>query len=151
MAKKEKRMPAFQMTLPQGASFSDNELTLLKRAGERQGWVEIVVLRKSDREFDLKIDGKYMVEMDERGPFKRIDDGTRPGYEQHQMGALTGRKVAKTFNFGAWLPLSVLNVAYHDRKLSRYVDDQGTGDWSFVRDADNECIWEMFNNVRGKL
>lgn len=112
---------SMQMTLPQGTSFTDTELALLKRAGERQQWVNVTVSRKSEREFDLKIDGTCKIENE--GPY----------------------------HFGAWLPLSVLNIAYYDRELCQYVDDDGTGDWSFVRDADEKYIWTMFNDVRRKV
>lgn len=69
---------------------------------------KVVITRKSDRLFDLHIDGQ---------------------------------------GFRAWFVLAALHAWWGDRKWGRYVDDRGTGDWSFVRDAGADAQWDMFNAI----
>lgn len=52
-----------------------------------------------------------------------------------------------TYRFSGWVPLACLRVWYEDPKFNHMVSDQGTGDWSFVRDAGNAQIWAMFYDI----
>jgi hypothetical protein len=78
---------------------------------------KVVVTRKSSRLFDLQIEGQHT--------------------------AYGGEPIS----FSAWFVLAALHSWWGDRKWGRYVDDRGTGDWSFVRDAGADAQWDMFNAI----
>jgi hypothetical protein len=135
------------MNITFNCTVSQIEREAITWLAEQGKYAQATVTRRSDREFDLGIEGHYTYMSEERGPSTRLDDGSRPGYEHYQMGAPTGKMIQQRINFGAWFPLACLKVWWGDPKWGLYVDDCGTGDWSFVRDADPETIWGMFDSI----
>jgi hypothetical protein len=107
---------------------------------------DIVVERRSDREFDLGLSGK---QADMTGvTWECIDP---PHFAENGRGCRMRQVPCEPgtvrSSFRSWLPLACLHVWWGDPKWGRYVDDQGTGDWSFVRDQSYEEAWAMFYNV----
>lgn len=92
-------------------------LEKLKKKGYRFGKIE----RQSDKPFDLRLEGT------------RVDLGF-------------------DYAFSAWLPLLAIReltlwTSYEVARFSRcYADMAMSGDWSGIRDAEPEEIWEMFEN-----
>lgn len=57
-------------------------------------------------------------------------------------------KYAALMGFRAWLPLAMLHLWWGDVQCGHLVNDHGTGDFSFVRDAEPDEIWAMFDACR---
>lgn len=97
---------------------TENESKLVDRLSKKKGWVNVQVTRKTDREFDLHISG-FSTEM--------------------------------KCDFSAWLPLASISAftEWTSKKVAQhtnYPEMCMAGDWSGVRDSDNENIWFIFNN-----
>lgn len=99
-----------------------NEKTIVDRIS-RKAHVEVQkVERRSDREYDLSIEGRY------------ADDAP------YMAGVA----------FSAWLPLMAIREltnwpSEEIASLTDYPDMVMEGDWSGVRDSDSESIWFIFD------
>jgi hypothetical protein len=98
------------------------EIELVNRLVVKDGWEVANIERRSDREFDLKIEGKY-------GP----DHPYMPGV-----------------SFSAWLVLASIRelTNWTSREVAEITNHPNmviAGDWSGVRDSDNERIWNIFD------
>ena len=99
-----------------------NEKTIIERISSKARIEVHKVERRSDREYDLSIEGRY------------ADDAPY----------LAG--VA----FSAWLPLMAIREltewpSESIASLTDYPDMVMEGDWSGVRDSDEESIWFIFH------
>lgn len=100
---------------------TSKEKQLVEVLSKKKGWENVQVTRRSDREFDLGLNGKS----------------------------------GNNTTFSAWLPLASIGaltewttkeVAQH----TNYPDMCMEGDWSGMRDSDNENIWFVFENFVAK-
>jgi len=100
-------------------SLTVNEKNLIRELYSRSAWVSYKVTRKSDKEFDLHIEGTKLWSGGES-------------------------------KFAAWLPLSTIRASknwcdYADQ--TDYPEMVEEGDWSGMRDTDNDKIWEIFYEI----
>jgi hypothetical protein len=87
-------------------------------------WTEFSVTRRSEREFDLSVEGTYS------------DNHYLPGTK-----------------FSGWLPLIYireLTVWPSYAHMTDYPEMVAEGDWSGVRDSENEKIWAIFHHARNR-
>lgn len=99
-----------------------NEQKLLDRLTRRCFLEELKVERRSDREYDLHMEGRF-------------------GKDYPYMGGVL---------FSAWLPLMAIReltewTSHRIASCTDYPDMVVDGDWSGVRDSDPETIWSVFN------
>ena len=94
------------------------------RWSNRENMVVRGIRRKSGRQFDLDLSGEY-------GPPER------------------------PYNFSGWLPLMVISearwVSPEYARLSCSPEMTRQGDWSGIRDSEEEAIWAMFEIAREEL
>jgi hypothetical protein len=101
---------------------TDNELHVVARLIAKCGLTEVKMERKSDREYDISLKGKYAPD----APY------------------LAGTA------FSAWLPLLAIReltawTSESIASLTDYPDMVMEGDWSGVRDSSTETIWFIFD------
>jgi hypothetical protein len=101
---------------------TENEKKIIARLTNKCGLEELKVVRKSDREYDLGLDGRF---------------GSACPY----MGGVS---------FSAWLPLLAireLTVWTSDEiaGCSNHPTMAAEGDWSGIRDSEPENIWHIFH------
>ena len=94
-----------------------NEIELVSKLANRQVWVDYTVSRKSDREYDRHIEGN-----------------------SKRMGG----------SFSAWLVLAAIReltmwTSWNVTEMTDYPDMAMEGDWSGVRDTNEESLWAIFN------
>lgn len=100
---------------------TQNEQNLIKRLAVKCHLQDIRASRRSDREYDLSVEGKY-----------RKDAPYMAGVA-----------------FSAWLPLLAIKEltewpSESIASLTDYPDMVMEGDWSGVRDSDPDTIWFIF-------
>lgn len=93
-----------------------NEIDLLTKLANKEGWEDYTVSRKSEREYDLHIEGK-----------------SKKGY-----------------SFSAWLVLAAIReltmwTSPAVAEMTDYPNMAFEGDWSGVRDTNEESLWAIFN------
>jgi hypothetical protein len=101
---------------------NDNEKKILDRLVEKCGIEDLKVTRRSDREYDLSLEGRF-------------------GKDYPYMGGVA---------FSAWLPLLAIReltmwTEESIASLTDYPDMVMEGDWSGVRDSDPDTIWFIFH------
>jgi hypothetical protein len=101
---------------------NDNEKKILDRLVEKCGIEDLKVTRRSDREYDLTIEGRF-------------------GKDYPYMGGVA---------FSAWLPLLAIReltmwTSEAVASLTDYPDMTAEGDWSGMRDSDPDTIWFIFD------
>jgi hypothetical protein len=94
-----------------------NEIDLVTKLANREGWADYTVSRKSDREYDLHIEGS-----------------------SQKMGC----------TFSAWLVLAAIRsltlwTSWKVAEMTDYPEMAMEGDWSGVRDSNEESLWAIFN------
>ena len=94
-----------------------NEIDLVARLANHEGWTDYTVTRKSEREYDLRIEGSLP-------------------------------KAGCTFS--AWLVLAAIGkltmwTTWEVAEMTDYPDMAMQGDWSGVRDTNEESLWVIFN------
>lgn len=100
---------------------TQNEQNLIKRLAVKCHLEDIRVSRRSDREYDLSVEGKH-------------------GKNAPYMAGCA---------FSAWLPLLAIREltqwpSESIASLTDYPDMVMGGDWSGVRDSDPDTIWFIF-------
>jgi hypothetical protein len=100
---------------------NDNEKKILDRLVEKCHIEDLKVTRRSDRECDLTLEGRF-------------------GKDYPYMGGTA---------FSAWLPLLAIReltmwTSEAVASLTDYPDMTAEGDWSGVRDSDPDTIWFIF-------
>lgn len=100
---------------------NQNEQNLIDRLTSKCHLQDIRVSRRSDREFDLSVEGRY-------------------GKDAPYMAGVA---------FSAWLPLLAIKEltewpSESIASLTDYPDMAMEGDWSGVRDSDPDTIWFIF-------
>lgn len=75
----------------------------------------------------------------------KVTRGSEREFDLNIRGQHTG--YGTPIRFGAWFVLGCLHQWWGDKKWGRYVEDHGSGDWSFVRDACKSAHWSMFTNI----
>lgn len=100
---------------------TQNEQNLIDRLTSKCHLEDIRVSRRSDREFDLSVEGSYSKD------------------SPHLAGVA----------FSAWLPLLAIKEltewpSESIASLTDYPDMVMEGDWSGVRDSDHDTIWFIF-------
>jgi hypothetical protein len=101
---------------------NENEKRVVDLLVSRCGIEDLKVTRKSDRECDLILEGRY-------------------GKDYPYMGGTA---------FSAWLPLLAIReltlwTGEAVASLTDYPNMASEGDWSGVRDSDPETIWFIFD------
>lgn len=101
---------------------TQNEQSLVERISSRCVLEDVKVSRKSDREYDLTLEGRY-------------------GKDSPYMAGVA---------FSAWLPLLAIREltdwpSEAIASLTDYPDMVMEGDWSGVRDSDPDTIWFIFD------
>jgi hypothetical protein len=101
---------------------NENEKKIVERLVKKCGIEDLKVTRRSDREYDLSLEGRF-------------------GKDYPYMGGVA---------FGAWLPLLAIReltewASESVASLTDYPDMVMEGDWSGVRDSDSETIWFIFD------
>lgn len=102
---------------------TENEKKIIARLTEKCGLQELKIVRRSDKEYDLGLDGRF-------------------GPDYPYMGGVS---------FSAWLPLLAIRelTVWTSSKIaqcSSYPEMAEEGDWSGIRDSEPENIWHIFNN-----
>jgi|SanBayMetagenome_1026888.scaffolds.fasta_scaffold20862_1 hypothetical protein len=92
----------------------------------KKQWSEFTVTRRSEREYDLSIEGKYS----------------------------SNHRYMPNVQFSGWLPLIYIRELsnWTSQEIAEMTDHPTMvteGDWSGVRDSDPERIWEIFHYVAG--
>lgn len=103
-----------------------SEIELVNRMVDKDGWEVSEIVRRSDKEFDLTVKGRYK--------------------ESHPMGGVC---------FSAWLVLATIRelTDWTNREVAQLTDHPNMameGDWSGVRDTNSEALWEIFNKFVAK-
>jgi len=98
-----------------------NEQKMVARLTSKCLLEEVKVSRRSDREYDLSLEGRY-------------------GEDAPYMGGVA---------FSAWLPLMAIReltkwTSMEIASVTNYPDMAIEGDWSGVRDSDEDTIWFIF-------
>lgn len=98
------------------------EIELVNRLVTKDGWEVSNIERRSDREFDLKVEGKY-------------------GSNHPYMPGVS---------FSAWVVLAAIRelTNWTSREVAQYTkypDMALEGDWSGVRDSDTDQLWNIFD------
>ena len=98
-----------------------NEQKMVARLTSKCLLEEVKVSRRSDREYDLSLEGRY-------------------GEDAPYMGGVA---------FSAWLPLMAIReltnwASMEIASVTNYPDMAIEGDWSGVRDSDEDTIWFIF-------
>ena len=98
-----------------------NEQNIVARLSEQCRLEDVKVSRRSDREYDLTLEGRY-------------------GKDAAYMGGCA---------FSAWLPLMAIREltlwpSEAIASLTDHPDMVMEGDWSGVRDSDPDTIWFIF-------
>lgn len=122
--------------------YTPAELYGLQWLGEQAKWLDVTVKRRSEREFDLSIEGTF--DTDDGydytfdAPVKMPGGGERIGCHKKWRGY----PKVKPGNFSAWFLLAALRVwwGYGLHKPMH-------GDWSFTRDAEPEVLWLEFYRI----
>lgn len=101
---------------------NQNEQSLIQRITEKCHLEDIKVSRRSAREYDLTLEGRYTKD----APY---------------MGGVA---------FSAWLPLMAIREltewpSESIASLTDYPDMVMEGDWSGVRDSNEDSIWFIFD------
>lgn len=99
-----------------------NEKKMIARLQAACPMDDLKVERRSDREYDLTLKGKYAV----------------------------SHKYMPGCSFSAWLPLAAINdlTLWPSQEIAECTDYPYMvmeGDWSGVRDSDPETIWAIFH------
>jgi hypothetical protein len=94
-----------------------NEIDLVARLANKEGWADYTVTQKSEREYDLHIEGR-----------------------SQKMGC----------SFSAWLVLAAIReltmwTSWKVAEMTDYPEMAMEGDWSGVRDTNEESLWAIFN------
>jgi hypothetical protein len=105
------------LTSERNPDMTKNEIDLVTKLASKEGWVEYTVSRKSDREYDLHIEGK-----------------------SQRMGC----------GFSAWLVLAAIReltmwTSPAVAEMTDYPNMAFEGDWSGVRDTNEDSLWMIFN------
>jgi hypothetical protein len=100
---------------------NENEKKMVDRLVEKCGIEDLNITRRSDREYDLTLKGRY-------------------GKDYPYMGGTA---------FTAWLPLFAISeltmwTEESIASLTDYPDMTASGDWSGMRDSDPDTIWFIF-------
>lgn len=119
--------------------FSQVEREAVAWLGERGKWLRALVKRRSDREFDLGIEGEYDGDDGyEYGPATPVPCAVGQKWEINRR--LRGFPKVSPQRFSAWFVLAAL------REFWAYgLHMPLHGDWSFTRDMEVHAIWGEFN------
>jgi len=99
---------------------NQNEIKFIYKIAEALKWEDYKVSRRSEKEYDLSIEGRS---------------------NHAYLGGV---------NFSAWLPLLAIReltlwTSPQIASLTNYPSMCEEGDWSGMRDSDPENIWEIFH------
>lgn len=99
-----------------------NETQLIAKLAKKEDWQDYEVTRRSEREYDLSIEGKY-------GKNNKYLSGT----------------------FSAWLVLAAIReltlwTSPEIASMTDHPDMCEEGDWSGMRDSNPEALWAIFNH-----
>lgn len=127
-----------------GSAYSQAERDGLLWLGTRCKWLAVRVTRRSDREFDLGIDGTYDGDDGYEYSFdKPVKDGIGTTIQGHRK--LRGFPKVQPQQFSAWFMLACLREFW-----SMGLIDCPHGDWSFIRDRGEVTNWQVFESVLAK-
>jgi hypothetical protein len=107
-----------QFDLRDAGTLTRREREGLAWLAERGNWTEVSVMRKSPREFDLRIEG-YMTNQFDKKPIAE-----------------------QSYRFAAWFVMAAVAEFWGMGKI-----ENPTGDWSFLRDREPEVQWADFEAV----
>jgi hypothetical protein len=101
---------------------NQKEINLVNRLAIKCGIEDLKVTRRSDREYDLSLEGRF-------------------GKDYPYMGGVA---------FSAWLPLLAIReltmwTEESIASLTDYPDMTAEGDWSGMRDSEPDTIWFIFD------
>lgn len=113
--------------------------------------VDLKVLRHSSREFDLHVEGKYLLPATKPQVMQvtHVESG-KPN--RTETVHLSGEPME--VNFGAWLPLWAIKelTKWWEPVIAMMTDYPGMlqgpdPDWSAVRDTNEDSLWEIFETI----
>lgn len=102
---------------------TENEKKIIARLVSQCGLEDLKVEHKSDREYDIKMEGRF-------------------GQNYPYMGGVS---------FSAWLPLLAIRelTVWTNNDVAGCCDHPEmamSGDWSGIRDSEPDTIWSIFHN-----